>query len=94
MILYLLLALHFMKAYPKQDTVRAAAGDSSGAIGAKAQRQYIWDMCTLYGPPSTACGKRELVCYLAVVLCKYLMRYSLCFPVLQIIFESRKWNPQ
>ena len=65
MILHLLWALHFTKAYLKQDTRSAAAGGSS---------------------------ESELLLYLAGVLCKKLTRYALCFPVLQIIAESRKRN--
>ena len=42
MILYILLVLHFMKAYPKQDTGSTATGGSSKAIDVKSQRQCVW----------------------------------------------------
>ena len=42
MILLFLWALHFMKAYPKQDAGSAAAGGSSGAVDAKTWRKYMW----------------------------------------------------
>ena len=42
MILLLLWALHFMKAYPKQDAGSAAAGGSSGAVDVETLRKYMW----------------------------------------------------
>ena len=42
MIIHFLWALHFMKAYPKQDAGSAAAGGSSGAIDVKTWKKWLW----------------------------------------------------
>ena len=42
MVIYLLWALHFMKAYPKQDAGAAAAGGERGAMDPKTWKKYVW----------------------------------------------------
>jgi hypothetical protein len=39
---HLLLALHFMKVYPKQSTGFLAVGASAGAVDPKTHRKWVW----------------------------------------------------
>ncbi len=39
---HLLWALHFMKVYPKQSPGCSAVGASTGAVGPKTHRKWVW----------------------------------------------------